>query len=413
VKYRILLVADDFYPALGGAARVVGESGQALRQLGHEVWIVAGTDDARLPLQEEFRGVHIRRYRFNPKTTLHLNVTAIASSARTVRKIIRREGPFDLIHLHNVFGANGALAGRDGKALPQLSTFHGPAHHEFEVAVTARVLDGRPIRRALQPPFVRVYSRWLRFLQARVIWGGPCVVLSRYAGNLVREVAPGYPPGQIRVIPGGVDLRRFLPAADRSATRRALSLAPDWPLILTVRRLVPRMGLEALIEAFHDVKARYPGAHLVVGGAGPLQERLRRLAGALSLNDAVTFPGLLPEQMLAHYYQAADVFVLPSRALEGFGLITLEALACGTPVVATRVGGSPEILDALGKEFLVEHATPSDLAKGIIQTLDRQESDRTLRESCRSFVTARYSWERVARQLEAVYDEITTSRRSA
>jgi glycosyltransferase involved in cell wall biosynthesis len=223
---------------------------------------------------------------------------------------------------------------------------------------------------------------------------------------------PGYLKDWLRLIPGGVDLRRFVPAADRSAIRRALSLPSDWPLLLTVRRLVPRMGLEGLIQAFHDVKLRYPGAHLVVGGAGPLHERLGRLASALSLDRSITFPGFLPEQSLPSYYQAADLFVLPSRALEGFGLVTLEALACGTPVVATRVGGSEEILEPLGQEFLVENATASDMAKGIIQALNRQEADGMLRESCRSFVAARYSWDRVARELEAVYDEITVPGRS-
>jgi glycosyltransferase involved in cell wall biosynthesis len=410
VAYRILVVADFFYPFLGGSARVIGESAQALRRLGHEVWIVAGTEDPRLPRQEDIDGLHVIRYGFSSATTLHLNATAIVNGARAVDEVIRRHGPFDLLHSHGVYGATGVLLTRRGRALPRVSTFHGPVHHEFEVASGARDFTRRRLRGRIQPPFIRAYSRWLRLLQARIVSSAPCVVLSRYAAGLLHAMAPRCAPSSVRVIPGGVDLERFRPS-DRAATRAGLSLPPHHPLILTVRRLVPRMGLEDLLDAFAAVRAQGSAAHLIVGGKGGLADRLRQRSGDLGLDGTVDFPGLIPEPLLAAYYQSADLFVVPSRSLEGFGLVTLEALACGTPVVATRVGGNVEILGALGDEFLVDPEAPAQLAGAIVDLLDRGTRDRGLRARCRSFAEERYSWGLAAQRLSAFYDEITAAAR--
>jgi glycosyltransferase involved in cell wall biosynthesis len=410
VGYRILVVADFFYPSLGGSARVIGESARALRELGHEVWIVAGTEDPRLPLHEERDGLPVVRYRFSSASTLRLNATAIVNGARAVDETIRRHGPFDVLHSHGVYGATGVLLTRRARALPRVSTFHGPVHREFEVASGARDFSRRRLRGRVQPAFIRAYSRWLRLLQARIVGGAPCIVLSRYAAGLLHATAPRCAPEAIRVIPGGVDLERFRPC-DRAATRAGLSLPAQAPLVLSVRRLVPRMGLEDLLDAFAAVRAQGSAARLIVGGTGGLGERLRQRADGLGLDGAVEFPGLIPEAQLAAYYQSADLFVVPSRSLEGFGLVTLEALACGTPVVATRVGGNAEILGALGEEFLVDAQAPAQLARAIVDVLDRGARDRGLRERCRSFAVERYSWSLAARRLTAVYDEITAAAR--
>jgi glycosyltransferase involved in cell wall biosynthesis len=410
VAYRILVVADFFYPSLGGSARVIGETGQALRRLGHEVWVVAGTEDPQLPLREDIDGLHVIRYRFSSATTLHLNATAIVNGARAVDEAIRRHGPFDVLHSHGVYGATGVLLTRRGRALPRVSTFHGPVHHEFEVASAARDFGQRRLRGRIQPAFIRTYSRWVRLLQARIVGSAPCVVLSRYAAGLLHAMAPRCALSSVRVIPGGVDLDRFRPA-DRAFARASLSLPPLDPLVLTVRRLVPRMGLEDLLDAFAAVRAQGSAARLIVGGKGGLADRLRRRADDLGLDGAVNFPGLIPERHLAAYYQSADLFVVPSRSLEGFGLVTLEALACGTPVVATRVGGNVEILGALGEEFLVDPEAPAQLAGAIVDLLERGAHDQGLRERCRSFAEERYSWRLAAQRLSALYDEITTAAR--
>ena len=166
------------------------------------------------------------------------------------------------------------------------------------------------------------------------------------------------------------------------------------------------MLFRSLIDALGEVRSRYPTAHLIVGGSGPLEGALRGRASALGLIGSMSFPGLIPEDLLPRYYQSADLFVLPSLDLEGFGLVTLESLACGTPVLATRVGGSVEILDALDDAFLADEAVPACLAKAILRFLDDKWEGPPLRDRCRSFVADRYSWDLTAARLEAVYDEI-------
>jgi glycosyltransferase involved in cell wall biosynthesis len=410
VSRRVLVVADSYYPSLGGSARVIAESARALRALGHEVSILAGTEDPTLPAAERIDGLRVVRYRFSPTTTVHLNATAIVNSARALRDVIEQHGPFDLIHSHGVFGATGVLLSRRGRTVPRVSTFHGPVHREFEVASAARCFAGRRVRGAVQPAVVRLYSAWLRTLQARVVRSGPCVVLSRYAATLLRDVVGPCSKPCIHVIPGGVDLDRFRPA-DRTVTRAALELPARRSLVLTIRRLVSRMGIEDLLDAFTTVRTHRPTTHLIVGGHGELSDRLRDRARSLNLDGAVSFPGLIREALLAAYYQSADLFVVPSRALEGFGLVTLEALACGTPVVATRVGGSVEILRELGEEFLVDASAPATLADAMVRLLRTVDHDPGLRDRCRAFVAERYAWDLAARRLSGLYDDVTSASR--
>jgi glycosyltransferase involved in cell wall biosynthesis len=399
------MVADEFRPAVGGAIRLIDEAGRALAGLGHDVWVVAGTEDGRLPAAEELPGLHVRRFRFDPTTVLHLNITAVVNGARAVRDTLRRHGPFDLIHCHNVFAAWGVTMSRAAGGVPSLSTFHGPVHLEFEMAATARDFEGRPLRRALQPPFVRLYSRWLRCLQARVLRSGPAVILSPTAAEMVRTVAPAYPTERLRVVPGGVDVRRFTPAADRAAIRRALDLPDDGPLLLTVGRFVPAKGFAALLAALGEVRSRGAGVHLVLGGLGPLEARLREQVRALALQQSVTFAGNLSGDRLVRHYQAADLFVL-SSCFEPFGLVTLEALACGTPVLTSPVAGSAVVVRALDAELVADGCDAPALARGILRCVSRWTGDLTLRERCRSVVERQYSWERIAQRLDGVYREV-------
>jgi glycosyltransferase involved in cell wall biosynthesis len=136
---------------------------------------------------------------------------------------------------------------------------------------------------------------------------------------------------------------------------------------------------------------------------------LRRLAETLGLEETVRFTGFIPEDDLADYYRSADLFVLPTTALEGFGLPILESLACGTPVVGTAVGAIPEILGKLGSEFLVTDARPEGLARALAFHLSRGVSD-DLRERCRRLVEERYGWETVVSQLEGELLALTAAR---
>jgi glycosyltransferase involved in cell wall biosynthesis len=164
------------------------------------------------------------------------------------------------------------------------------------------------------------------------------------------------------------------------------------------------MGLDNLLAAMPTVVEAYPEARLIIAGDGPLREDLRAQARRLGVEERVSFAGFVPEDRLPDYYRAADLVVMPTRALEGFGLTTVEALACGTPVVGTPVGATPEILAPLDPALVTGDATPEAIAAGILRVVASLSGK--LRERARAHALARYRWEAVAEGLEAVLREV-------
>jgi glycosyltransferase involved in cell wall biosynthesis len=222
------------------------------------------------------------------------------------------------------------------------------------------------------------------------------VVLSRYTAGLAAD-RYGVEPARIAVIPPGVDLDRFQPG-DRSAARARLGIADGVAVAVTVRRLVRRTGVDLLLEAWR--RAPGPdGAVLLIAGTGVEGDRLRAEAAGM---DSVRFLGAVDDAELADLYRAADVSVVPSRSLEGFGLVVLESLACGTPVVGTTVGGLPEVLaDRPG--CLAVEPTAEALAEGLALALAAQPDRAAARaavESC-DWATAASAHAALYRQLGA------------
>ena len=147
---------------------------------------------------------------------------------------------------------------------------------------------------------------------------------------------------------------------------------------------------------------------LCIGGAGPLEPQLGALVEQLSLQRHVRLLGFIPPERLADWYRAADFFVLPSEFLEGFGLATIEAMACGTPALGTPVGGTAEILAGLDSGLLFEGTAPEHIADGIIEHLSERRD--SLRDDVARYVREKYSWEIVSRRIEAVLLEALATR---
>jgi glycosyltransferase involved in cell wall biosynthesis len=203
------------------------------------------------------------------------------------------------------------------------------------------------------------------------------------------------PDKKVTLIPGAVDLSRFRPDGSRDKNRDRFGIGPG-PVALTVRRLVERMGIDLLIRAAAEV----PGLQVVIGGDGPLRAELEALAA--SLRVPAKFLGYVKEDDLPSLYRAADLFVLPTRALEGFGLVAIEAMACGTPAMGTPVGAIPEVLGPL--KLVFDDATPQAIAGGIRRFL--AEADGALGERCRAHVAAHYDWSKVIERVERVLVEV-------
>jgi len=195
---------------------------------------------------------------------------------------------------------------------------------------------------------------------------------SGYSLSLIRGQYGRSVNGKGVVCSGWVDLDRFRSARDRNELRK--QLGSPWqagvPTFLSVRRLEARMGLDSLIEAAAILKRHSYEFNLLIGGAGPLEPKLRELITDNQLTDNVFLLGRIPDEQLSKVYAAADCFVLPTRALECFGLIVLEAHACGTPVIATPVGSIPAVIGAGSDDCLTDGTSAEAIAEKMKAFMD-------------------------------------------
>ncbi len=268
---------------------------------------------------------------------------------------------------------------------PVVVHFHGPWAAESRSEGAGAIATG--LKYCLERA---VYRRGDRF-----------VVLSHAFGRLLAE-GHGVPAQMIRVIPGGVDTSRFTPRLTRNAARARLDWPVDRPLALVVRRLVRRMGLEDLIDAVRLTRRAVPDLLVIIAGGGPLREELTRRAADIA--DQVRLVGYLPDADLPLAYRAADFSVVPSVALEGFGLVVAESLASGTPVLVSDVGGLPETLAGFADAGILRDRSPAGLAAALRDAVEGRlalpSADACVRYAKRSF-----DWPVIAARVREVYAE--------
>jgi glycosyltransferase involved in cell wall biosynthesis len=229
------------------------------------------------------------------------------------------------------------------------------------------------------------------------------IVLSKAFGHILSD-AYAIPPDRIRVVPGGVDVAAFSQPLSRTDARRVLGWSVERPTFLAVRRLVRRMGLENLIEAAGLVRESEPDALFLIAGTGPLEAELGGRIRAADLQDTVRLLGAIPEDSLPLAYRAADLTVVPTVRLEGFGMVVPESLAAGTPVLVTPVGGLPEAVAGLAADLVVPDSAPAVLADAFKRFL-RGELRLPDESACRAYARARYDWPVVAGLTAAAYRE--------
>jgi glycosyltransferase involved in cell wall biosynthesis len=212
-------------------------------------------------------------------------------------------------------------------------------------------------------------------------------------------------PERIHIVPGGVHADTFDTGRSRREARRRLGWPTDRPIILSVRRLARRMGLENLIDAIQIVRREHSDVLLHIAGSGPIEEELRARIAEQGLTDHVTLLGFVPENDLPLAYRAADVSIVPTVALEGFGLITIESLAAGTPVLVTPRGGLPEVVADLDSDLILSGDTAPVLADGLTQSLGGALSLPSSDE-CQRYVHERFDWPVIARRTRQVYESV-------
>jgi glycosyltransferase involved in cell wall biosynthesis/SAM-dependent methyltransferase len=407
---RILAVADvSPLAVVGGGERVLWEQMRRLARRGHDVRVLCRAA-AAAPAPPTLReGVEIVEFAARRRSPVRFLGSTVLEARRTAARLLAAR-PADVLNVYQPLAGYGVLASPAGRRVPALYSFLSPApleyrsrrtmtrHHLGGVAGLAGLAalwltEGACLRRAARVHVMSDFSRALLWRLYRV------------------------PAARLVTIGGGVDLERFRPAPDRRAARAALGLPLDGPLLLTVRNLEARMGLDTLIEALAILVGRRPDVRLLIGGSGSQRRALEARVAALGLDKHVTFLGFVPETDLPGHYQAADVFVLPTRELEGFGLVTAEALACGTPVLGTPVGATPELLEALDGGLVFGDTTAAAMAADLGALLDRLDGDPAgearLRAACRRHAEARFDWERVVDRLEETLVAVAARRGAA
>jgi glycosyltransferase involved in cell wall biosynthesis len=310
---------------------------------------------------------------------------ALRRALSFTRAALERASRADVVDIHFVmYAVLPVLFGLRGK--PFVVHFQGPWG--------AQSLSTREVARP------KALARWA---MERVVYrrAARAIVLSDAFKELLVS-RYGVRPELVRVVRPGVDLERFSPG-DREEARRRLDLPQDRQIAITARRLVPRTGVDVLLESSARLAAAEGSARplLLVVGDGDQRSALEAQARRLGIEGDVRFMGKVSDDVLAAAYRAADVAVAPSVSLEGFGLVALEALACGTPVIGTAVDGLREALEALDRTMLVPPGDPGALATRLQGVLQGQEPAPSPAR-CRAYAEG-FTWQRTAREVLDVY----------
>jgi glycosyltransferase involved in cell wall biosynthesis len=269
---------------------------------------------------------------------------------------------------------------------PFVFHFHGPWAGESLAEGDGSLTVA--LKRAIER---RVYRRADRF-----------VVLSRAFASILHHQY-GVPLERIFIVPGGVDADRYGVTTTRRVARERLKLPQDRALIVSVRRLIRRVGLEGLIDAMQGVRRAVPESLLLIAGRGALAGELKARIAARGLADHVRLLGFVSEDELPWLYRAADISVMPSVSLEGFGLPTIESLACGTPVIVTPVGGLPEMVSELDPVLVTANCGARAIADALAFAL-RHPEGLPPTDICTRYVRENFHWPVIARKVLAVYE---------
>jgi glycosyltransferase involved in cell wall biosynthesis len=376
----------------GGASKLPTDFARFLADRGHAVTYLCPADGSRRPASETIDGVDVRRYPAPeaPSTSVR-NMRDHWQQSQRIALDVERAGPVRALLGHTpiqYLAAARALA----PSVRRCYAVHSPFELELREGAT-----GTPTLKQ------RMAWRGAAWVERQLLMASDVVLYhSCYARQLMEQRYADAIGHKGVVLPGWVDDVRFhAPTATRDDLRRRLGAPwrPGVPTFFTLRRLVPRMGIDTLIDAAGRLAGDGRRFRLVIGGDGPQRPALEADVASRGLGDRVDFVGRLSDGDLADSFAAADCFVLPTRALECFGLIVLESFACGVPVVAVPVGSIPEVMGPDFQSWLADDNQAPALAARMADVLDgRLTADAArlrARASAFSFPTVAARHERV------------------
>ncbi|MDD3710551.1 MAG: glycosyltransferase family 4 protein [Methanothrix sp.] len=368
---KILQTPVRFRPFIGGVENYVYNLSRGLVRLGHEVTVLCA-NEPKSEKEELMDGIRVKRLPYIGKIA-NTNITPSLPI-----EILRED--FDLVHAHlpTPWSADLSAVFAKMKRKPLILTYHNDivgagfanrAAHLYNHTALKILLNRADRIIITQPKYLR---------------SSP--YLKRYEDKIV-------------VIPVGVDVERFRPMHSDKINNSIFFLS-------VLDEFHQYKGLDQLLRALVLVKEEIFDVKLIVGGDGHLLEHYRRLSEDLGLGENVEFLGRVPEEMLANYYNRCDIFVLPSvsKAQEGFGMVLLEAMACGKPVVCTDIVGVADEVKAEGAGLIVETSNVDQLAGAMSYLLQNGSRTQKMGEVGRRLVEERYGWEKVAKKVEEVYE---------
>lgn len=400
--HHVVVMVTTSYPRFPGdsVGTFMEPIAKSVAARGHEVHIIAPWH----PLVQRGRqedGVSFHFYKYAPLRSLNVfgyaaamraDVSlrsaayiaaplALAQGWRIARKIARRHKA-TVMHGHWVVpgGITAALAAPD---VPLVVSLHGSDVFVAETFAPARAA-------------------------ARMAFGRAGVITACSEDLGRRATAIGADPGRVEVVPYGVDVTRFKPdAGARARVRAALRLAEDAPLVFAVGRLVRKKGFEYLIDAMPAILANARTV-LAIAGEGDLDAELRERARQSGAADAIRFLGNVSQHDVAGYLAGADIVAVPSVRddagnIDGLPNVVMEALASGTPVVATPAGGIGAVVTHERTALVVPERDVAGLARAISRLIAEPALGRSIGNAARDLASSRFGWERTAQSFEAAY----------
>ena len=384
---KILMLTWEYPPRIvGGIARVVHDLSKRLIKDGHDVTVIT-YKEGDVPEFENDKGVKVYRvenYMINPNNfidwIMQLNFNMLAKA----NELISKEGNFDVIHAHDWLVAYAAKTLKNSYGTPITATIHAT-----ESGRNSGIHD--EVQRYIND------TEWMLTYEATEV-----IVNSNYMKRELQSLF-GLPFEKINVIPNGINLTNYN-GVERDYEFRRKYAADNEKLILFMGRLVYEKGVQHLISAMPKILAGYHDAKLVIAGKGGMIDELKAQADYLGLGEKIYFAGYMDSKQVAKMYKCADISVFPST-YEPFGIVALEAMHAGTPVVVSDVGGLNEIVRH-GIDGMKSYAgNPNSLADSILQLLYDQQLCSTVVKNAKQRVKTEYNWNKIAQDTHFVYQK--------
>jgi glycogen synthase len=383
-KLRIFMLSWEYPPRIvGGLARHVEGLSKALASLGHEVHVVT-LDFPQAEPEERSGTLYVHRVKVEvPAPTFHAWVLLFNHFfEKKAGQLAREYGKPDLVHIHDWLTVTGGVAAKHLLRVPLVMTFHSTESSRSSASNSP------------ESAMVGGLEWWGSFEASEVI-----AVSGWMKSKVVSEFR--IPPEKVREIPNGVDFEMFSRQVDVEATRNRWRVQPGERLITAVGRLTSQKGFDDLIRAYPEIRMSVPRSRLLLLGDGYMRGELESLAAAERVGEFTTFAGFVSDVDLVDAIKSSDVVAIPSR-FEPFGIIALEAMAGGSPVVVSRVGGLAEIVEDGIDGLEVDPSSPSSLAKAAVRVLSDRELATRLAARAKEKVKG-FTWESSAAKTVEVY----------